>query len=185
MIENSLVVLGGSVCTEYGLQVTKSLVGNLAKQGINIVSGLETKISILALETSIFVGGRSIAYLGYGIDKVKRNKSISRVIKRLLESPRGKIYAPFNKSTKASRSSYINRDRLMIKESEGVLVIESVYGSRIFSAVEYALSLNKPIFSVPGSVFSYTSRGTNFLIKTGAVLVEDHSDVLGFYKIDK
>lgn len=172
--KKSLVVLGGSVCTDYGLHVTKCLVGYLAKEGVCIVSGLETKVSYMALNCSLDVGGSAH---GYVAGSLKIAKIKSKTVDRLISSKNGQVYVPPNKA-ESIKNPFIFRDRVMVYRSDAVLVIEALMGSRIFNAIEFASKNNKQIFAVPGNVFNYSSKGTSFLLKTGAVLVENHKDII-------
>lgn len=176
LIKNSVVVLGGSICTNYGLQVTKCLVENLATKDVTIVSGLETDISLLALETSLSVGGKTVGFLAGDVRIAQKIKRIAQVTNKLKRAENGSVYAPKDGLELGVRP-FLSRDKAMVSKCESVLVIEAVMGSRIFNAVEFALKNNKQIFAVPGSVFSYTSKGANFLLRTGAILVESHQDI--------
>lgn len=176
-IKDSLVVLGGSVCTDYGKDVTKCLVENLAAKGVHIVSGLETEISFLALNLSLGAGGKASGFLAGSVKKAKKIKPVRDLIHRLAEDKNGSLYVPSGKMRQVG-NPFLDRDRVMITACDAVLVTEALLGSRIFYAVEFALENNKTIFAVPCSSFKYTSRGASFLLETGALLVRNHMTIL-------
>jgi len=181
-IHNSVVILGGSVCTEYGLNVTKCFSEHLAKAGVNIVSGLETDISFLSLKCALNVGGYASGFLANSLKFSRKIEKVNVATKKLLSNKKGRLYV-VSKDYSKTRNAFITRDRYMIKSCDCVLVIEALVESRIFQAVEYAVSINKPVFVIPGNIFSYTSKGCSFLIKTGAKLVDSYKDITDFLNI--
>ena len=64
--------------------------------------------------------------------------------------------------------------------SDGVLVIEARKNSGTNITVDFALEQGKDIFVIPGSIYSKTSDGTNFLIKEGAIPVTNYKDILNY-----
>ena len=58
------------------------------------------------------------------------------------------------------------------------MVVEATQKSGCMSTVEAALELGKEVYVVPGNIFSYTSMGTNDLIKQGAHLVNNIDDIV-------
>jgi DNA processing protein len=62
--------------------------------------------------------------------------------------------------------------------SLGVLVVEGDLKSGAMITARFANDENREVFAVPGSIFSPQSRGTNYLIQSGAKLVYRVEDVL-------
>ena len=58
------------------------------------------------------------------------------------------------------------------------MVVEAAEGSGTRWTVYQALEQNREVFCVPGSIFSPASRFTNRMIKEGAKLVADYTDIL-------
>ena len=60
----------------------------------------------------------------------------------------------------------------------GTVVVEAAEGSGTRWTVQQALEQDREVFCVPGSIFSPASRFTNRMIKEGAKLVADYTDIL-------
>lgn len=58
-----------------------------------------------------------------------------------------------------------------------MVVVEAGEKSGALITADFALEQGRDVFSVPGKVDSYTSRGTNKLIKQGAKLIETSDDI--------
>jgi len=62
--------------------------------------------------------------------------------------------------------------------TQGVVVIEAKIKSGSLGTARWAKKLGKPVFAVPGSIYSLNSGGGNELIRQGAILVRNADDIL-------
>lgn len=67
---HSVAVVGSRTVSEYGRLTAEKISGDLASQGITIVSGMAAGIDTEAHWAAIRSGGRTVAVLGCGIDIV-------------------------------------------------------------------------------------------------------------------
>ena len=90
----------------------------------------------------------------------------------------GLIIREYPLGTKPQKQHFPARNRIISGLSEGVLVIEAKEKSGTNITVDFALEQGKDVFVIPGSIYSKTSDGTNFLIKEGAIPVTSYKDIL-------
>ena len=66
----SVAIVGTRRMTVYGRQVAEELAGFLAQHGITVVSGLARGVDGVAHDACLKAGGRTIAVLGSGVDRI-------------------------------------------------------------------------------------------------------------------
>ena len=170
-----VAIIGSRNCTEYGLSVARFLAKPLAEAGLAIVSGMARGVDSMAHRAALEAGGRTIAVLGTGADLCypASNKALRRDI---IEN--GCIVSEYPPGTAAMKHFFPHRNRIISGISLGVVVVEAGRQSGTLGTVEHAAAQGRDVLAVPGNISSGLSVGTNALIKDGAHLVQDHSDVL-------
>jgi DNA processing protein len=173
--ELALSVVGSRTASYYGKQIAEKFSRSLANMGFTIVSGMARGIDTVAHQATIREGGRTIAFLGSGIDVVypKENKTLMQEIIK-----NGAVVSEFPLSTKPLAVNFPQRNRLISGMSLGIIVIEATLKSGTFSTVSWGLEQGKEIFSVPGDTRRKTCMGTNKLIQQGAKLVTKVEDII-------
>jgi DNA processing protein len=80
--EWSLAVVGTRSPTAYGREATRRLVGDLARAGTTIISGLALGIDTVAHRAAVEAGGRTLAVLASGVDLIypERNHGLAEQI---------------------------------------------------------------------------------------------------------
>jgi DNA processing protein len=176
--ELSLAVVGARKYSPYGKQVVSSLVSDLARTGITIVSGLALGIDALSHWATLKNNGRTIAVLGSGIDQKSIHPATNWNLAQEIISSGGMIVSEYPIGTFPLKHHFPNRNRLISGLSLGVLVIEASQKSGALITANYALEQNREVFSVPGNIFSSVSQGTNKLVKMGAKTATCADDIL-------
>ncbi len=168
-------IVGSRNASSYGLRVAEDFSYKLAKIGIGIVSGMARGIDSFAHKGALKAKGYTIAVLGTGIDIIypKDNKNIFESIEK-----NGTIITEFPLGMHPEAKNFPIRNRIISGISKGVLVIEATKKSGSLITASFALNQGREVFAIPGSIESIKSRGTHFLIKQGAKLVEDVQDIL-------
>jgi len=172
---DSVAVVGTRKATAYGRQVTEDIVGNLALNGITIISGLARGIDTIAHRAALESNGRTIAVFACGLDIVYPPENL-KLAKDILEN--GALISEHPLGTKPKPENFPRRNRILSGLSLGVLVVESGEKGGALITASFAVDQNREVFAVPGSILSGMSRGPNRLIQDGAKLVRNHLDIL-------
>jgi DNA processing protein len=171
----SIAIVGTRLPDKYGRTVTEALSGELASLGVTIVSGMARGIDSIAQEEALKRGGRTIAVLGSGIDVVYPPEN-GRLYEKITKS--GAVVSEFRLGTPPVAQNFPKRNRIISGLSLGVVVVQASDKSGSLISASFALDQNKEVFAVPGNVGRKLSRGSNWLIKKGAKLVETVDDIL-------
>ncbi len=170
-----LAVVGTRRATIYGTQVTEEIVADLARNKITIVSGLAKGIDSVAHHSALAAGGRSIAVFACGLDIVYPGEN-ANLARNIIQQ--GALVTEYPLGTRPRADNFPRRNRIMSGLSLGVLVVEAGETSGAMITAHLALEQNREVFAIPGSILSPASRGTNHLLKEGASLVRDYTDIL-------
>jgi len=170
-----IAVVGSRNATGYGLTTTKNLCAGLASLGITIVSGMARGIDTAAHEGALAGGGKTIAVLGSGLDRIYPVEN-SKLFHRISEN--GAVVSEFALLTEPEGHNFPLRNRIISGMSLGTVVVEATKKSGSLITARLAAEQNREVFAVPGSIQSFKSTGTHTLIKQGAKLVEHVQDIV-------
>ncbi len=171
----AIAIVGSRKPTPYGTSVTENISEELASMGFTIISGMARGIDALSHKGSLRAGGRTMAVLGSGLDipYPPENKGLMDKI-----ASSGCVMSEFPPGTPPDRENFPRRNRLISGLSLGVLVIEATSDSGSLITAGYALEQSREVFAVPGNITSFNSKGTNELIKRGAILTRGAEDIV-------
>lgn len=169
-------VIGSRMCSTYGENASEMLSRDLASRGVTVVSGLARGIDTAAHRGAIRGQGRTVGVMGTGIDTVypKENTNLAREIL----ANGGCLVTQFPLGTPPLKDNFPYRNRIISGLSLGVLIVEASERSGSLITARLAMEQNREIMAVPGNITSGNSFGTNYLIKSGAKLVQQWQDVV-------
>lgn len=175
LVRRGIAIVGTRPATARGASFTRQLAGDLAAQGITIVSGAARGIDTAAHRGAIDVKGKTIAVVGTGLDLTfpKENQALIESLPK-----HGGVLSEQLMGTPGLRQNFPRRNRLISALSYAVIVVEAGERSGALITAEWALEQGRDIGAVPGFPGDARSRGTNQLIKKGAFMVEGARDVL-------
>ena len=158
-------IVGSRKPTEYGLNAAADIGGELAKNGAVIVSGLADGLDSAGHRAAVKNDCPTIAVMGVPIDRTypAANAALRQQIER-----KGCViseYPPY--SEYVGPNCFLQRNRLIAALSSAVLVVEAREKSGTMSTVAHAERYGKPVYAVPGSIYSPNSAGTNGLLRDG------------------
>ena len=180
-MELPIAIVGTRYPSGYGEKVVKYLTENLVEAGFSIISGLALGIDAMAHAWTLNKGGYTVAVLGCGIDVVYPQKN-RNLFKRIEKD--GCIISEFPISTPPNRYNFPARNRIIAGLSKGTIVVEADIKSGSLITARLTIEQGKPVFSVPGEIFSKRSRGTNKLISEGAIPVLDINSILSYFYLE-
>ena len=171
----TFAIVGSRRATAAGVHLTREIARELAAHDICIVSGLARGIDTAAHRGALEAGGRTLAVLGCGVDQVYPPEN-RKLFEQILEE--NGILSEFPPGTRPLAGHFPGRNRIISGLSRGVLIVEAAAGSGSLITGEFALEQGRELFAVPGAVKSSNSLGPNLLIKEGAQVVTEASDIL-------
>lgn len=176
--ENCFAVVGTRRCSDYGKEIAYSISYELAKAGMTIVSGIARGIDTFSHRGALDAGGKTIAVLGTGLDKKSFYPKENLKLASMILEQNGSIISEYPVGTKGTQFTFPQRNRIISGISLGVLVVEAKIKSGALITAAWAKKQKKPVFAVPGPIFSQNSKGCHFLIKQGAKIAENAEDII-------
>jgi DNA processing protein len=156
-------IVGSRKVTSYGQAVTAKFAKELAARGVIIVSGLALGVDSIAHKAALVAGGTTIAVLPSGLDTVYPNSHYG--LAREIVAKKGLLMSEYTPKSRAFKSSFIARNRLVSGLASALLITEASERSGSLHTANFALEQGKEVLAVPGPITSDTSAGCNNLIK--------------------
>lgn len=179
--DKSVAIIGARNGTRYGREMARYFGRELSKCGISVVSGLARGIDGMAHAGALEGNGFTLGVLGGGIDRVYPEENY-KLFMQMEEC--GGIVSESNIGVPPASGLFPQRNRLIAGFSDGILVIEAMEKSGTFITVDQGLEQGKEIFALPGRILDCKSMGRNNLIKFGAHMVTEVSDILEILQLD-
>lgn len=172
-----IAIVGARRASVYGRSVCKMLASELAASGVGVVSGAARGIDSIA-HMGALESGYTVAVLGSGVDICYPPENV-HLMERIAEN--GALISEYPPGTLPQAKFFPARNRIINGLSRGVVVVEAAERSGSLITADFALEEGRDVFAVPGSILSATSKGTHYLIKQGAKLIDCARDILDEY----
>lgn len=177
----SVAIIGARNCSNYGKEMAYYYGKELGKHGVQIISGMALGIDAYGQWGALEMG-ETFAVLGCGVDICYPQNNIELYMRIqnqggiLSENGIGKKALPFH---------FPMRNRLISGLSDCIIVIEARKKSGSLITVDQALEQGKEVFALPGRVSDELSLGCNELIKNGANMLLNATEILEFLGISQ
>ncbi len=172
-----IAVVGTRAPSLYGKNMTKEFTQKLVEQDLVIVSGLARGIDTIAHRSALESGGKTIAVLGSGLDRIYPSEN-SFLVDEIIEKD-GLVISEYPPGTKPDYQNFPTRNRIVSGLSLGVLVIETDMEGGSMITAELAFNQNREVFVIPHALDNRKGRGCNFLIRNNtAKMVETVEDII-------
>jgi DNA processing protein len=179
--EWAVAVVGTRRVTSYGRQIAEQVAATLAHSGVTVVSGLAHGVDAIAHQAALNAGGRTLAVLGCGVDRIYPPDH-RRLAERLLEH--GALISDYAPGTPPEATNFPPRNRIISGLSMAVVVIEAGERSGALITAEFAAEQGREVFAVPGNINAPQSIGANRLVQQGAHPLLDVRDLLDSLDLD-
>ncbi|MBQ7903436.1 MAG: DNA-processing protein DprA [Oscillospiraceae bacterium] len=171
-------IVGSRHCSSEGEKACRLIATDVAAGGAVVVSGLAQGVDSVAHRSAVEAGGRTVAFLGTPLNEYfpRTNREFQDRLsaEQLVVS---EYYATFPYYS----ANFIYRNRLIAAAGDALCVVQAKKKSGSLATVNRAVEYDRPVFTVPGSIFSPGFSGTNSLLVQGvAHAVTDGRQILEY-----
>lgn len=179
----AVAIVGTRRVSAYGRQVAEELAAYLASNGVTVISGLARGVDGSAHQAALKAGGRTIAVLGCGVDRIYPPEH-TQLAEKIIAS--GALLSDYAPGTPPDASNFPPRNRIISGLSMATVVVEAGETSGALITAQFAVDQGREVFAVPGNILAAQSKGTNRLIAQGAhpmLSAHDLLDVLNLRRV--
>ena len=173
----TVAIVGARACSEYGRSMAKDIAAQLARYGVQIVSGFARGIDTASHNGCLGVdGGRTFAVFGSGINHCyppENRFTYDEIIQK-----GGGIISEYRPDTKPLSGFFPMRNRIISGLSDVVIVVEAGVKSGSLITADHSLEQGRTVMALPGRVTDALSMGCNRLIRQGAAVITCMDDIL-------
>ena len=171
-----ITVVGTRKITKYGEDSAFKFSYDLTRAGAIIVSGLAVGVDGVAAAGALAAGGRTIAVLGSGLERIypaNHKKLFANILKN-----GGMVVSEYPPYSAPEKRHFPQRNRIISGISLATLLIEGDKVSGALITAKEAMHQGRRVFAVPGKIDEPTSFCSNWLIQNGAKAVTAVEDIL-------
>src|SRR5216683_3063446 len=169
-----IAIVGSRNASGAGLKFAGQLARDLGEAGFVIISGLARGIDQSAHRASVASG--TVAVLAGGHDRIYPREH-EDLLAAIIDS-KGAAISEMPLGHEPRARDFPRRNRLISGAALGVVVVEAAHRSGSLITARMAAEQGREVFAVPGSPLDPRAAGTNDLIKQGATLTTEASDVI-------
>ena len=169
----SIAIVGSRDASAGGRKIARDLAHGLGACGWVVASGMARGIDAAAHTASLETG--TIAVLAGGIDNIypPEHADLHAAI-----GERGCIVSEQPPGFQPRGQDFPRRNRIISGLSRGTVVVEAAKRSGTLITARFAGEQGRDVFAVPGHPLDPRAEGTNQLLKDGATLVTEVTDIL-------
>ena len=169
-----LAIVGSRGATPAALEWTERVAAEVADTGVTVVSGLALGIDGAAHRGAVR-SGRTVAVMGTGPDRIypARHQGLAREILK-----QGLLLTEFPPGTAPQARQFPSRNRIISGLCQAVLIVEAGIQSGTMITARLAADQGRDVLAMPGAVNNPLAAGPHQLIRDGALLVENATQVL-------
>lgn len=174
--ENMIAIIGSRNCSERGGNLAEKFAAELFDQGLTIVSGMAKGIDTAAHKGTLKAKGKTIAVLGSGFNHIFPEEN--RELYHDIIKEGGLVISEYPPDIKPSPEKFLERNRIISGLSIGILVVEAAYRSGTSVTARIAKEEKRKVFVLPHEIEDSHGKGTNQLIRKGAILITSTKEII-------
>jgi DNA processing protein len=172
----ALAIVGARRASSRGLATARAFATDVASAGVTVVSGLAYGIDAAAHEGALDGRGPTVAVLASGLDRV--TPTGQRGLAERILAAGGAWLSEHAPGVGAHPHHFPERNRLISGMSGATLIIEAREKSGSLWTARHALEQGRDVGVVPGPIDSDLCRGTNRLLRDGAIPILESADAI-------
>lgn len=168
-------IVGARNASAQGMRLAESLATELVEAELTVISGLARGIDKAAHKGALHRQGCTIAAIAGGLDcpYPPENASLQAEI-----AQKGAVVTEAPLGTAPLARHFPRRNRLIAGLGLGCVVVEAAPHSGTLITARMVVDYGRELFAVPGSPLDPRCRGSNNLLRNGAILTESVADIL-------
>ncbi len=169
----TVAIVGARNASAGGRKLARQLAAELSEEGFLVASGLARGIDTAAHEAA--PNGRTAAVIAGGIDNFypPENAELQNLIAR-----NGLLITEMLPGVSPKAEHFPRRNRIISGMARAIIVVEAALRSGSLITARLAGEQGRDVFAVPGSPLDPRCEGTNKLIRDGATMLTQTSDVI-------
>lgn len=171
----AVAIVGARNASLAGIKMARTLAAELGRDGFGIVSGLARGIDTAAHQGSLASGTIGVLAGGLDLPYPPENAALCNEI----AERGGAIISEMPFGWQPRAQDFPRRNRLVAGAALGLVVVEAALRSGSLISARLAGEMGRLVFAVPGSPLDPRAAGANALLKDGATLVTEASDITG------
>ena len=166
--DRSVTIVGTRSPSPEGRRATYEIARTRAMKGETIISGLALGCDEAAHRGALEVGGKTIAVLATGLDRV--HPEVHASLQTELVHHGGLLLSEYPLGTPVSKHHLIARDRIQAALGDELLIIECGRSSGTMHTVRFAERCHRPIFALSYPSYPTSAEGNELLLRSGRAL---------------
>ncbi|MDQ0998984.1 DNA processing protein [Phyllobacterium ifriqiyense] len=169
-----VAIVGARNASLVGIKFARTIARELGEVGFATISGLARGIDTAAHEASLHHG--TVAAMAGGLDHPYPPENLG--LYKAIPEHGGAVISEMPLGWEPRARDFPRRNRIIAALSLGLVVVEAAERSGSLISARLAGELGRLVFAVPGSPLDPRAKGTNALLKHGAIVTTGAEDII-------
>ncbi len=170
----AVAIVGARNASLIGIKFARTIARELGEAGFSVISGLARGIDTAAHEASLHYG--TVAAMAGGLDHPYPPENLA--LYKAIPDNGGAVISEMPLGWEPRAKDFPRRNRIIAALSLGLVVVEAAERSGSLISARLAGELGRLVFAVPGSPLDPRAKGTNGLLKNGAIVTTSAEDII-------